>query len=48
MSHQHILDHLLELVETTLNDLINSKCIVIGMNPYIFVWDISSSLLYRG
>jgi hypothetical protein len=29
-SHQHVSDHLSELVETTLNDLVNSKCIAIG------------------
>ena len=29
-SHQHVSDHLSELVENTLNDLVNSKCIVIG------------------
>ncbi|KAF5318824.1 hypothetical protein D9619_010989 [Psilocybe cf. subviscida] len=28
-SHQHVSDHLSELVETTLNDLVNSKCITI-------------------
>ncbi|PPQ88313.1 hypothetical protein CVT25_012373 [Psilocybe cyanescens] len=28
-SHQHVSDHLSELVETTLNDLVNSKCIAI-------------------
>ncbi|KDR76589.1 hypothetical protein GALMADRAFT_139507 [Galerina marginata CBS 339.88] len=28
-SHQHVSDHLSELVETTLNDLVNSKCISI-------------------
>ena len=28
--HQHVSDHLSELVENTLNDLVNSKCIVIG------------------
>lgn len=30
ISHQHLSDHLSELVETTLNDLVNSKCIAIG------------------
>src|SRR6266567_4009158 len=30
-SHQHVSDHLSELVETTLNDLVNSKCIAIGI-----------------
>ena len=30
VSHQHLSDHLSELVETTLNDLVNSKCIAIG------------------
>ncbi|TFY80397.1 hypothetical protein EWM64_g3621 [Hericium alpestre] len=29
VSHQHLSDHLSELVETTLNDLVNSKCIAI-------------------
>ncbi|PPQ70945.1 hypothetical protein CVT26_014249 [Gymnopilus dilepis] len=28
-SHQHVSDHLSELVESTLNDLVNSKCITI-------------------
>ena len=39
-SHQHVSDHLSELVETTLNDLVNSKCIAIGIIFYIFVRDI--------
>ena len=30
VSHQHLSDHLSELVENTLNDLVNSKCIAIG------------------
>jgi len=30
VSHQHLSDHLSELVETTLSDLVNSKCIAIG------------------
>ncbi|KAF7968038.1 hypothetical protein HWV62_32144 [Athelia sp. TMB] len=29
VSHQHLSDHLSELVETTLSDLVNSKCITI-------------------
>ena len=29
ISHQHLSDHLSELVDTTLNDLLNSKCIAI-------------------
>ena len=29
MSHQHLSDHLSELVENMLNDLVNSKCITI-------------------
>ncbi|KIM78188.1 hypothetical protein PILCRDRAFT_824660 [Piloderma croceum F 1598] len=29
VSHQHLSDHLSELVETTLSDLVNSKCIAI-------------------
>ena len=32
VSHQHLSDHLSELVENTLNDLVNSKCIAIGKN----------------
>jgi hypothetical protein len=30
VSHQHLSDHLSEMVETVLNDLVNSKCIAIG------------------
>lgn len=30
VSHQHLSDHLSELVENTLNDLVSSKCIAIG------------------
>jgi len=30
VSHQYLSDHLSDLVETTLNDLVNSKCITIG------------------
>jgi pre-mRNA-splicing helicase BRR2 len=30
VSHQHLSDHLSDLVENTLNDLVNSKCIAIG------------------
>jgi pre-mRNA-splicing helicase BRR2 len=30
VSHSHLSDHLSELVESTLNDLVNSKCIAIG------------------
>jgi len=33
VSHQHLSDHLSELVENTLNDLVNSKCITIGQSP---------------
>lgn len=29
-SHKHLSDHLSELVENTLNDLVTSKCIAIG------------------
>ena len=29
VSHQHLSDHLSELVENTLSDLVNSKCITI-------------------
>jgi pre-mRNA-splicing helicase BRR2 len=32
VSHQHLSDHLSELVENTLNDLVNSKCIAIGQS----------------
>lgn len=30
VSHSHLSDHLSELVENTLSDLVNSKCIAIG------------------
>lgn len=36
VSHQHLSDHLSDLVENTLNDLVNSKCIAIG-ESYIVV-----------
>ena len=32
VSHQHLSDHLSELVENTLSDLQNSQCIAIGMS----------------
>jgi hypothetical protein len=49
MSHQHVSDHRSELVETTLNDLANSKCITIGTVPYIFFPNIFflTNLIYR-
>ena len=34
-SHQHVSDHLSELVENTLSDLVNSKCIAIGPISFI-------------
>jgi len=37
-SHQHVSDHLSELVENTLNDLVNSKSISIGQ------WTLLSNL----
>jgi pre-mRNA-splicing helicase BRR2 len=39
VSHKHLSDHLSELVETTLNDLVLSKCIAIGRPvEACFVW----------
>lgn len=35
VSHQHLSDHLSELVENTLNDLVNSKCIAIGASKVL-------------
>lgn len=35
VSHQHLSDHLSELVENTLNDLVNSKCITIGKSHLV-------------
>ena len=40
ISHQHLSDHLSELVENTLGDLVNSKCIAIG--EFILFWFLSS------
>ena len=37
VSHQHLSDHLSELVETVLNDLVESKCIAIGKKPFCSV-----------
>jgi pre-mRNA-splicing helicase BRR2 len=34
VSHQHLSDHLSELVENTLTDLVNSKCIAVGESSY--------------
>ncbi|KAI6038297.1 hypothetical protein EDC04DRAFT_2604124 [Pisolithus marmoratus] len=36
VSHQHLSDHLSELVENMLQDLINSKCIAIGMYSSVY------------
>jgi pre-mRNA-splicing helicase BRR2 len=33
VSHQHLSDHLSDLVETTLSDLVQSDCILIGSFP---------------
>lgn len=38
VSHTHLSDHLSELVENTLNDLVNSKCIAIGMTDPGFAY----------
>ncbi|KAH9019674.1 hypothetical protein EDB85DRAFT_2007604 [Lactarius pseudohatsudake] len=35
VSHQHLSDHLSELVENTLSDLVNSKCIAIGKSHLV-------------
>src|ERR1700730_11179833 len=35
VSHQHPSDHLSELVESTLTDLVNSKCIAVGESSYL-------------
>lgn len=37
ISHKHLSDHLSELVENTLNDLVISKCIAIGRFHYSVV-----------
>ena len=54
VSHQHLSDHLPELVESTLNDLLNSKCIAIeeemvsGRYPSQFnVFVLQASILDR-
>ena len=47
VSHQHLSDHLSELVENTLSDLVNSKCIAIGTS-LPFVLAILSNPFFRG
>lgn len=42
VSHQHLSEHLSELVETTLSDLMNSKCIGIGWS---ILFRVETSLL---
>lgn len=45
VSHQHLSDHLSELVENTLSDLVNSKCIAIGvLLRFSFIVDIVLTL----
>ena len=45
ISHQHLSDHLSELVENTLSDLVNSKCIAIGMSlPFFLLFCLILSL----
>ena len=36
VTHQYLSDHLSELVENTLSDLVNSKCIAIGQSHSMF------------
>jgi hypothetical protein len=48
VSHQHLSDHLSELVENTLNDLVNSKCITIGISQILCCLNRLTSLVYRG
>lgn len=38
VSHQHLSDHLSELVENTLNDLVGSKCILIGLFVTLIIY----------
>ena len=35
VTHQYLSDHLSELVENTLSDLVNSKCIAIGQSHFM-------------
>jgi hypothetical protein len=44
VSHQHLSDHLSDLVETTLNDLVSSKCISIGEFYHIALGPIVNQL----
>ena len=49
VSHQHLSDHLSELVENTLNDLVNSKCISIGKwLTHLTALAMPETYLYRG
>jgi pre-mRNA-splicing helicase BRR2 len=38
VSHQHLSDHLSDLVENTLNDLVSSDCILIGPLSTFRMW----------
>lgn len=48
VSHQALSDHLSELVESTLQDLVNSKCIAIGGLILMVVIYLTAQCLYRG
>ncbi len=47
VSHQYLSDHLSELVENTLNDLVNSKCIAIG-KQLVLSHKSRAHILHRG
>jgi pre-mRNA-splicing helicase BRR2 len=48
VSHQHLSDHLSELVENTLNDLVNSKCITIGKDLFASTMAVFTDYVIRG
>ncbi|KAF7797360.1 hypothetical protein EIP86_008555 [Pleurotus ostreatoroseus] len=48
VSHQHLSDHLSELVENTLSDLLNSKCITIDVTVEVYTLSLKERTKLKG